>query len=86
MFECPLDKLDVLNVNVDCSDIATAIILTKEYLTTGKLPTIMVRRMRNGRYYVRTNIIAYYVAHTLSLPTIPAQEIENADIERSWKA
>ncbi len=75
VFECPVSQLDIGNHQYDCTDIAVAIKFTKMFLTEHKLPTILVVRQANGRFKVQTNVIAYVVAHTLSLSTITAQEI-----------
>ena len=70
-----MSDLDIGNYNYDETDIATAIKYTKMYLTTHVLPPIIVVRQRNGRFKVQTNVIAYVVAHNLSLSTIQAQEL-----------
>lgn len=75
VFECPMSEVDIGNYNYDMTDIAVAIKYTKMHLTNNMLPPILVVRQPNGRYKVHTNIIAYLVAHTLSLSTIPAQEL-----------
>lgn len=75
-FDCPMDKIDCPNITLmlEATDVSTAVKITRDYLTKGVFPTIIVLRRRDGRYYVRQNIVAYVVAHTLSLSTIPAQE------------
>jgi hypothetical protein len=75
-FDCPLSDLDIGNYNYDAVDVATAIKYTKMYLTTDTLPAIIVVRQPNGRFRVQTNVIAFVVAHTLSLSTIKAQELK----------
>lgn len=77
MFQCPTNKIDVDRHDYTEDDVGMAVRETKRFLTTGALLPIMVRRMRNGRYKVQTNFITYLVAHTLSLPTVPCQEIES---------
>lgn len=75
VFDCPMSELDVGNYTYDATDVAVGIKYTKMFLTHGKLPPILVVRQHNGRFKVQTNIIAFLVANTLSLSTIPAQEI-----------
>lgn len=75
VFECPVSELDIGNYRYDMTDIATAIKYTKMYLTSGTLPAILVVRQANKRYKVQTNVISFIVGNTLSLSTIPAQEI-----------
>jgi hypothetical protein len=75
LFECPMSEIDIGTYQYDMTDVAVAVKYTKMYLTTGVLPSILVIRQANKRYKIQTNVIAYIVAHNLSLSTIPAQEI-----------
>lgn len=76
LFECPLTELDAPRYQFDETDIAVAIKYCKMFLTTGVLPAIMVTRQGNGRFRVQTNVISFVVANTLSLSSIPAQELK----------
>lgn len=75
-FDCPTDKIDAECATVDCTELALAVKITKDYLTgKGFSPTI-VRRQRNGRFKVQTNVITFLVAHSLGVLSIPVQEME----------
>lgn len=58
-------------------DIGDAIRETKRYLETGSFLPVLVSKMDNGRYKLRTSIVTYFVAHCLEVPTIPVQEIKS---------
>lgn len=77
LFDCPINKIDCTQNDFDGTDISLAIRETKSYLTSEKLSTIIVVRRPNGRFKVRTNVVAFLVAHTLGLLSIPAQEVHS---------
>lgn len=75
MFSCPTHLLRYSNNPEFVADIALAVRITKEFLTTGELPVILVKAGAGRTYDIQTNVISFLVAHTLSIPTVNCQEL-----------
>lgn len=75
MFKCPTHLLRHYKCREDAADIALAVRITKEFLTTGELPVIIVRAGSGQTFDIQTNVMSFLVAHTLSIPTVNCQEL-----------
>jgi hypothetical protein len=75
-FECSIKLLSTdTSMGFSEADIAEAVSSTKEYLTTGKLSTIIpVAKQNSGRYHISANVGTYFAAHMLGITKLRCQE------------